>query len=586
MSRHIIIRPSTQHLRQWGLTANHAWEECVVLSGNNGTRAAQRHALACALFAGAALAYGFVNHLMLVDIVRNLPGRSLLKSAVYIGWLGAAFLTFFGVVLFARRAPLLSVMLLVFISLTVNYAYVGISKSALTLDVIQWLPHEIGQLRNTGTEYWREIATAVALAGTAVAVFLLMRFLVRRTLWFRGLVRPRLHSHLLAVAAFLLFHGAGMVLQLPFSVAETNLFVFGAPALLATAPDVGPVAVSPARAPWVDKVVLVVDESVTYQAFAQLILPNLAKFPIIDYGEAASTANCSAASNALLRWGVQKSKVTLADYDPRTNAMIWSYAKAAGFRTVLIDGQSHGAMHNYVSPKEYALIDEFVPALADADTDKRIAVMINERLRRPGREFIYVVKRGAHFPYEMNYPPALAPAQGSPRNKYVAAVTYTTGGFFQQLRRDLPFSNMLLLYTSDHGQDFNQRAAHCNPNPTSDEYSVPLVAITAAPTLERALASPTLLHRASHLNIFATALFAFGYEPQWLLATYGPTLGGPAANYLTYANLGWRLRTSLGKRHTVQSTDFVESSAFPRRQPTDTLLAPRDRAGAASLSAQ
>ena len=262
---------------------------------------------------------------------------------------------------------------------------------------------------------------------------------------------------------------------------------------------------------------------------------------------------------------MEKARIRDPDYDPRTNPMVWGYAKGAGFRTVLIDGQSQGSMHNYVNTKEFALIDEFVAADSGVGTDFRIAALLNERLARPGREFIYVVKRGAHFPYEMNYPRAMAAPDAPRTTKYVAAVSYATGGFFERLSPNLPFSNLLLIYTSDHGQDFNERAAHCNAHPKSEEYAVPLIGVTAAPALTQLLGGSPLRDRASHLNIFATVLYAFGYEQGWLEDTYGPTLAGPASPYLTYVNLGWRPRGTSNDRHTVKATDFVESTAFPRR---------------------
>jgi hypothetical protein len=349
------------------------------------------------------------------------------------------------------------------------------------------------------------------------------------------------------------------------SMAETNLYVFGIPALAAEPPDIRPVPVSPARGPLADKIVVVVDESVTYSAYKKLIPERMRDLPLHDFGEAAATANCSAPSNALLRWGVERSMVRADGYDPRSNPMIWSYAKAAGFRTVLIDGQSHGDMHNYISTKEFALIDEFVPALADIDTDRRISAMLGERLRRPGREFIYVVKRGVHFPYEMNYPARQDGSGGVTIDKYATAVRYATGGFFEGLARDVAFSKTLMLYTSDHGQDFSRRAPHCNTDPVADEYSVPLVAITSAPLLVRAFSSSQLKDRATHLNIFPTLLFALGYEPQWLQDAYGATLAGPPSTYLTYVSRGWGPRTSLRERHTVKTSDFVESDRFPGR---------------------
>ena len=84
----------------------------------------------------------------------------------------------------------------------------------------------------------------------------------------------------------------------------------------------------------------VVDDGVTYGAFVAALAPTLEGYPVLDYGEAASIANCSAQSNALLRWGVQRPAMGGADYDPRATPHLWGYARAAGMRVVQVVGRS------------------------------------------------------------------------------------------------------------------------------------------------------------------------------------------------------------------------------------------------------
>jgi hypothetical protein len=71
--------------------------------------------------------------------------------------------------------------------------------------------------------------------------------------------------------------------------------------------------------------------------------------------------------------------------------------------------------------------------------------------------------------------------------------------------------------------------------------------------------------RASHINIFPTLLYAFGYEREWLEAQYGHTLAGPPDPYLVYVSLGWSGPSGSRNRHTVDATQFTESRHFPRR---------------------
>jgi hypothetical protein len=506
--------------------------------------------------------YLVANDAMFVDIVNHLDEWSLAKSGVYSAWLECGFATFAIVMLAAPARWLWLVVPLVFVSLTTNYAFLGIVKDPLTVDVIQWLPYETSQLGNASREYASEIAFAAARAAALLVVFLGLRFVVQRH---DASCRAALRVRRWAPAAFAAFFAAGLALQPPMSVAETNLYVFGLPAAFEQEPSPRPLAARPLRDSALAKVVLVIDESVTWEAFEKVIAARIDGLPAIDFGEAASLANCSAPSNALLRWGVDMSRVRDPAYDPRTNPTIWAYARAAGYRTTLIDGQSEGQKQNYLTPGELALIDAFVPAKRASDTDVRLAERVNAELRRPGRAFIVVVKRGTHFPYEMNYPRGMV-ARDAPRAlKYVAAVAHTSGRFFDTLDRDLRWERTLVIYTSDHGQDLARRSTHCNPRPKAEEYSVPLVAITAQPTLAAALSASPLSDRASHLNIFPTLVEAVGYGPD-VARAYGPTLAGGPIPYLTYVNRGWHARQSRSERHTVRATDFVQSAGFPFRR--------------------
>ncbi|HEX2829586.1 MAG TPA: sulfatase-like hydrolase/transferase [Burkholderiales bacterium] len=524
-----------------------------------------RRSLAIALVIAALAAYLVMNWTIVVDVATNAT-RPPAKTALYTAWIACGFVTFAAFTIAARAWLLWALLACAFVSLTVNYAYLSIMREALTVDVIEWLPHEIGQLGNVSIEHGAKILPATARAAALIAVFVVLRWLARRS----GGVAERLATHRraspLATLALLGFTAAGMVLQPPSSVAESNLYAFGIPALYARAPDPRPLDARPVRASPFRKIVVIVDESVTREAYERLVARRTQGLPVADFGEAASTTNCSAPSNALLRWGVRREEAAHADYDPRTNPMIWAYARAAGFATVLIDGQSTGGKQNYLNPKELELIEEFVPAERDAQTDIAIADILNKRLKSPRPAFIYVVKKGAHFPYEMNYPPDAVRANASRAEKYAAAVSHTTGKFFERLSRGLPFDRILLVYTSDHGQDLTKRATHCNGDPAAEEYSVPLLAITGDRKGAGFRSSETLFDHASHLNIFPTVLISLGYDEHWVAATYGPSLAGPPSPYLSFVNRGWQGQRG-AERHTVRASDFVTSETFPKRAP-------------------
>lgn len=515
-----------------------------------------------ALLLGALVVYLGMNSLMVVAVAEDFATRGVAKSLVYAAWIACGFFTFTAVVLTARLPVLSVVALLSCVSVATNYAYAQIARRDITPDLMEWMAHEVSQLQNAWTEFMPEIVGGIARAAGLILLFLVLRAAIRSG----GLLDARLldarRVRGIALGAFIAFHGATLGLQPSYTVAEANVFTFGLPAAMAGSPNTREVALRPPGDPRVQKVVFVIDESVGHKVYAEVIAPQLQSLPIVDFGESASISTCSASSNALLRWGLQRAAIGQPGYDPRTNPTIWGYAKAAGFRTTLIDGQSKGATQNFVTSGELALLDEFVGTDIGMETDRHIAEMLRDRLRRPGRELIYVVKRGSHFPYEMNYPAGTVSADAPKKTKYAAAVSYATGGFFATLAKELHSADVLVIYTSDHGQNLQARAVHCSDERHPDEYSTPLAVISGSPAMRDLLAgaADSMKGRTSHLNVFPTLLYALGYPREWVEATYGATLAGPPAPYRT---LAWHLPYPTKRTAIVE---FTRTHAFPGRQ--------------------
>jgi hypothetical protein len=508
----------------------------------------------------ALLVYLAMNSLMVGEVVGGYSSRGFAKSLVYAVWIAGGFVTLSAVLLTARVPVLVAVLIVCCISLGTNYAYSLIAERDITSDLMEWMAHEVSQLQHAWLEFTPQILYGTARAVGLLALLLVIRAVIhRRRLLASHLLYAR-RSRAIALAAFLAFHIGTMLLQPSYAVAETNVFVFGAPAMMVEAPKPRTAAAPPNR-PRAQKIVFVIDESVGSKVFAQVVAPTLAGVPALNFGETASIATCSAPSNALLRWGLERPLLGRSGYDPRTNPTIWGYAKAAGFRTMLIDGQSKGTIQNFVTSGELALIDEFVGADTGIDTDARIARLLRDRLARPGPELIYVVKRGAHFPYEANYPAGTVAPDATRQARYAAAVAYSTAGFFADLTQSLPLADLFLIYTSDHGQNLESRAVHCSAEHHPDEYSTPLLAVTGAPQMLDLLrgSRERMTNRTSHLNIFPTLLYALGYEQQWVEATYGATLAGPPSPYVT---LAWHLPYPSRRTPVVE---FTHTDHFPGR---------------------
>jgi glucan phosphoethanolaminetransferase (alkaline phosphatase superfamily) len=486
----------------------------------------------------ALLAYVLMNHLMVTIVAGEFFSRGVHKSLVYVAWIGCGFAVFYAALLTAGRLGLLVLLAIACVSVSTNYAYAVIVKQHITPTLMEWMAQEFGQLPHAWGEYGADIAIGTMKAVALLAFFVSIRLLFRRwALLPHTVLESRWLRHT-AMAAFLGFHGMAMLIQPSYTVAETNLFVFGVPASFTEAPQRRAVPLQPERPGPAEKILFVIDESVGRHVYVSTVAPMLQKWPVIDFGEAASVVACSAASNALLRWGIERSRLAEPGYDPRTNPSIWGFAKAAGYKTALIDGQSKGAMQNFLSSGEIEMIDEFITADVGIESDERIAAMLNQRLKQPGRELIYVIMRGSHFPYDKNYPSGTLRADASKPEKYAASVSYATGSFFRALMAGTSLSKLLLIYTSDHGQNLASKAVHCSDQRHPDEFAVPLIVVSEAPAVGTLLAEalPQMRNRASHLNVFPTLLYGMGYSKAWIEATYGPTLAGPPSPYVT---VGW-----------------------------------------------
>ncbi|MBC7211495.1 MAG: sulfatase, partial [Pseudomonas sp.] len=119
---------------------------------------------------------------------------------------------------------------------------------------------------------------------------------------------------------------------------------------------------------------------------------------IVNFGYAASIANCSADTNVTLRYGG-----TRGDYlrINSTQPSIWQYAKRAGLGTVYIDGQRTGGnLQNLMTETEKRDIDQFIQFDDTPVVQRDMAAL--ERLvalLKDGKpQLIVVNKVGAHFP--------------------------------------------------------------------------------------------------------------------------------------------------------------------------------------------
>src|SRR5690606_23742977 len=157
---------------------------------------------------------------------------------------------------------------------------------------------------------------------------------------------------------------------LPASAAERNLYSLGYQVATAEPPPPrAPVELEPDPRDAPAHLVWLADEIAAYRQFQDIVAPHLDHTAHVDFGLAASLGHCSAPSNLALRSGVDVRRAG-PDMDLRRTPSIWAYARKAGYRTVLIDGQTSGVPQNLLLPPERALIDTVIPAAGSLDTDR------------------------------------------------------------------------------------------------------------------------------------------------------------------------------------------------------------------------
>jgi hypothetical protein len=402
------------------------------------------------------------------------------------------------------------------VSVIVNLGFSGILGVPLDAMSLVWIFQETRQAVAAATQFFWPALWAVAQAALVIALFLL----ARRTLM-RGQA-PRGYRRNLALGLVLLLAPSLRLGGAPFhpEAAERNLYGQAFDAFLAPpAPLRAAVALEPDTRGAPRHIVWVVDESVALAPFRRLIRPGLERWAPVDFGAAASIANCSLPANVALRAGVD-----VRSAGPRTDLRrmpsIWGYARKAGYHTVLIEGQTSGPMQNLMLAPERTLIDEVrSEATAGIDTDRHIAALLNRRLRAATPSFTYALLRGVHFQYTRHYPEGLLPPGSSMRQQYDAALTYSKRGFFEALLDGIDRSEVAVIYTSDHGQDFaNKLLPHCGHSPGPEEFRIPLLAFLPDRLARRYARAPASEHAAS--QIFPATLIWMGYDPQAVQQAY------------------------------------------------------------------
>lgn len=431
------------------------------------------------------------------------------------------------IVLLTRRL-FVAAMVLGFVSIAVNLGYGQTVRDVIDAGKLAWMAGEARQAGNAAGEFALPLVGAGLQTAGAIALFVAARAALR---W-----SDRSWSHRAAPfigAACLLVPSVLAPLGPVALSAERNIYSLAIEVASAKPPPArAEVELRPDTAGSPRHIVWLVDESVAYRQFQELLAPRLAAHDPVDFGMAASLSHCSAPSNLALRSGVEVRKAG-PHMDLRTTPSIWAYARKAGYRTVLVDGQTRGAPQNLLLAPELALIDDVRAAAGSYETDLAIAGMLNRQLRGGARTFTYVVLRGVHFQYRDHYPPGTVPAGSSVLRQYQAALAYSKTRFFDRLLAGVDRDEVAIVYTSDHGQHIAEGVLpHCSRTPAPEEFHVPLLAFLPQQLARRYPAAGATRHAAS--QIFPATLIWMGYDAQAVQGRYDHDLSRPPVRYVWF----------------------------------------------------
>lgn len=482
-----------------------------------------------------AFAYALINSELLIhSILYRLAAND--SSSAFIASISIilqSLITLMLVVLLPKR--LFALLLgLIGISAVINLTYSGILGEVVDRSKIAWMIVEARQSTNAAGQFTGYFAIAALKTGFALILLATTRFFLRPFTnsffhrWKIGGVPTTVGSVALLLGYVLI------PLSLSGSVAsERNAFVYAAQIMMAEpAPDRAKVTIDANPEQQIEKIIWLIDESISYDIYQKTIKSELVAKDFVDFGQAMALGNCSTPANFSLRSGVNVSTVD-STTDLRAMPSIWGYAKKAGYQTKMFDGQVAGAPQNMLLPTERKLIDQYESAAAGLDTDRKLAQRLNTEIKSPGKQFIYTVLRGVHFQYTDHYPQGASDKNLPVSTQYENAVRYSKQNFFSKLFAGVDRDRVAIIYTSDHGQNVaNGAMPHCSVKPTQAEFSVPLIAFL--PPFEAQYMTKKIVGTRSASQILPTTLKWMGFSTDYAISNYDHDLSTPSKRLIWF----------------------------------------------------
>jgi glucan phosphoethanolaminetransferase (alkaline phosphatase superfamily) len=298
-----------------------------------------------------------------------------------------------------------------------------------------------------------------------------------------------------------------------------------------------------------NKVVLIIDESVrgdyfSLNGYTKDTTPYLKNFKNIEnFRIVPATSNCSWSSDLLMRVGTKLEKLPDIEQSSMKAPSIFQYAKANGYYTAFVDAQVDAAGGYMLEAEEIRYIDsinKISSHLNNGNTYKNDRIMAEKLvslLKKHEKIFVIFNKQGTHLPYNLMYPEE----EKFPEyleSDYEKAIYWAVDGFFKEYLDEFLKLNAQIIYTSDHGQSFEDAksgVAHCDwVTPVASQANVPLILFGADSSFNF-----DANYSYSQFQVFPTLLRLLGYNQKFISKDYEVDLSqdGKHLRYFVAGNI-------------------------------------------------
>ena len=269
---------------------------------------------------------------------------------------------------------------------------------------------------------------------------------------------------------------------------------------------------------------------------------------ILNLGIASSVTNISSGTNIALMSGLRVDQCPDIDQLALKNPTIFQFAKNAGYQTYFLDAQTApGAYANFMRADDFKVIDHAVysmsmPDLPIYERDGVLATELIRILNSAVPSFVYVNKYGAHADWRDSYPPGKSQftpiisdggsigssSKEAAMNTYANAVSWSVDAFFQQIWPHINSDEVVLIYTSDHGQSIKEGkfpSTHGDRvDPPESQANVPLFIIGKRAQALFPDDSAFAKNNSTHFQIFPSLLILMGYDSDAVIEEYDKPL--------------------------------------------------------------